>query len=175
MYKSPAWHDSRDAAVEAALVATQTVTVRLEPGNDRTEAFLFGQDQRVGAFGDAGQRQLARIEAESAAAAVSGAAPPQPSSGGADAHGAVAVVVHPELLASDMRDWHGLQVADAAHRDLELGRGRLVTAASGIGGSTRCIDRMFWRALLRGSVQGALYVLDRERRAGGDSEARCAA
>ena len=170
-----ACHDSRDAAVEAALVATQTVTVRLEPGNDRTEAFLFGQDQRVGAFGDAGQRQLARIEAESAAAAVSGAAPPPPSSGGADAHGAVAVVGHPELLASDMRDWHGLQVADAAHRALELGRGRLVTAASGIGGSTRCIDRMFWRALLRGSVQGALYVLDRERRAGGDSEARCAA
>ena len=175
-----ACHASRDRAIEAALTATQTVVVRLQAGNQRTEAFLFGDDRRMGAFGEVGQQLLARMDAAPAATTAANAVPAasEPIAGGVGAHGAVSVIGHPALLASDASDWHGLRLADAAHRALELGRGQLITptsASAGVAGSARCIDRCFWRALLRGSVQGALYVLDEVRRSAGVSDALCAA
>ena len=158
----------RDVAVEAALAATQTVVVRLASANDRTDAFLFGDDQRAGAFGDAGHHLLSKLDAERRL---------RLPRAHATANDVVSVVAHPQLMESDLRDWHGLRLTAAAHRALELGRGRLVapSAAASAGSQTTCIDHCFWRALLRGSLQGALYALDRVRVPGAGSANRCAA
>jgi hypothetical protein len=56
-------------------------------------------------------------------------------------------------------DWYGTTARDAARRAVEIGRAKLVRA----GGQGPALGGVFWHALLRGGVQGGLYVLDSAR------------
>ena len=136
--------------------------VRLELGDSRTESFLFGGDTRDGAFGADGASLLASLEPDT------GAGISSPRGGDARFRDAgVSVAARPQLLASQATDWHGLTLAEAARRALWIGRGHLISPAVLAATDSNRLDHGFWRALLRGSVQGGVYALERaSRRAG---------
>jgi hypothetical protein len=62
------------------------------------------------------------------------------------------VAAVPEFLAPVLdtcRDWHGMTLREALHRAVEV-----------TGTELSCVNGFFWRALIRGGVQGAVYAID---------------
>jgi hypothetical protein len=70
----------------------------------------------------------------------------------------IAVEVLAGLDAVSARDWHGAHFEEAARRALAWGGGHFASKA---GEPTLC--GLFWRAVIRGSAQGAAYVLESAR------------
>ena len=140
---------TREEAVRAAQMVTSAVTLRLAPCDDATDAFLAGRiAQDEGAFPPpAFPAALTAYEAAHDADAASETA-------------CVAIIpaaspigpLLPACLAPFLAecDWNQLPLAAAVARFDALCPRHGVLPAD-----------QFWRALLRGSVQGALYVADR--------------
>jgi biotin carboxylase len=143
-------HESRQRAVAAAEAAAALILVRLEPGDERTDAFLFGDPSGCPhpAF------SLERVDDRSALKAM-------PAFLG-DAS-AVRAVVPIEVLAlpgmedEPSRDWHGRSLREAVGQLAARGIIRLVTVSSAC---AFALGSVFWRAFLRGSVQAGAYVVD---------------
>ncbi len=137
--------ESREDAVGAAERAAAAVFVRLEPANRLTRAFLA----------ECGGFAAFSLAAEASRAAL--ARMPDVVAGGGD----VGILPFPEAAAETCRDWHGAGLGEAAERALALARVR-VRASGGplLGGR-------FWRALLKGGVQGGVWAVETFRKAGG--------
>ena len=75
----------------------------------------------------------------------------------ANAGGPVRVLSLPEAARESSRDWHGLALEEALARLVRWGGIRLVTPSSA---GPFALGSVFWRALLRGSIQAAVYVID---------------
>jgi biotin carboxylase len=149
---------TRAEAVAAAEGAAASILVRLAPGDAETEAFLGGAWARGGA--DWPPRAFA-VEGEAARELAS---LPEYDRG----QGPVSPFRRSSEVSS--RDWAGRGFADSAELALALSRDeqRRVESAQD-GGGPRPAGR-FWRALARGGVQAAVYVLDSE--AAGKGRAR---
>jgi biotin carboxylase len=168
----------RSSAIAAAESAAQTVMVRLQPGDPRTDAFLYGSDRRPGAFSE--------LEAPQGRWLLEQAAPPAADRLAVNrgrAEQRVDVIADPELLASRATDWHGRSFRDAVRHALAIGNGRLVATGTAVSGdrhvepalASAALGARFWQAMLRGSVQGGVYALDGARRSRrGDAGARAA-
>jgi biotin carboxylase len=63
---------------------------------------------------------------------------------------------------ADIRDWHGIEFPESVRIACERGRGTLTSDGRTSG---FCISGMFWRFLVRGGHQGAVYLLDSVREA----------
>lgn len=143
-------HESRDEAVAAAEHAAARIVVRLEPGNEATDEFLFGDASRCPhpAFA------LGRDDDRSALAAMPAFAG---DPGVARAGAPITVLALPGLPRETARDWHGLTMAEAIGRLVTAGAIRLADArATG----AFALGSIFWRAFLRGSIQAGTYVAD---------------
>jgi hypothetical protein len=143
-------HESRERAVTAAEAAAALILVRLEPGNDRTDAFLFGDPSGCPhpAF------TLERDDDRSALAAMPAfLGDPVAARAGAP----VEVLALPGLANEPSRDWHGLSLRKAVGQLADRGIIRLVNVSST---GTFALGGVFWRAFLRGSVQAGAYVAD---------------
>jgi biotin carboxylase len=154
----------REAAVEAAESAAKTLRVRLVPGEQETESFLRGKFAWP----------PAAFVLEGKAASVLESMPEYVDH--AEARGATADIVLPFELASSVggRDWSNRGFAESAALALELERERRKAALSerSSGSAVRkVLAGRFWRALARGGLQAALYVLDTES-AGRGADAR---
>lgn len=141
---------SRAVAMEAAEAAAARILVRLEPGDEHTAAFLFGDPGRCPhpAFAEAGEgvrSAVARLPAYTGT-------PPRPG-----ATGPVAVLAPAGMSSETARDWHGLTMAEAAAVLERHGLVRLVPAPPASGFS---LGSVFWRAFLRGSAQAGGWVVD---------------
>lgn len=143
--------ETRADAVEAARRAIAGIVVRLEPLEERTEEFLRGAGPT--AFALAHAENLAALECMPA------------WQGGLQkaAEGARWTVLPlPSLDSETCVDWHGLQIQEAAARGLAALGAQWAGAAPADG---VVLGRVFWNALLRGSLQGALYLADSLRAA----------
>jgi biotin carboxylase len=144
-------HPHRRKAVRAAERAIQAVTIRLVPLCEATDRFLFvdGTD----AF------SLSRRTSIDALAAM-----PSWEGDPSKAHASTALFVAPlpAIQQEPCRDWHGLSLAEAVRKvERECG----IRLAAHPGRDAILLGRVFWRAMVRGSVQGGMYLIDSARRA----------
>jgi len=139
---------SREAATRAAEEAVRRAFVRLEPGHPLTEVFL-AESGGFAAFGLSREANRAALER-------------MPDTVAGD--GPVGVLLLPDVRGESGRDWHGEGFAEAVQRALSLAGAQ----ARETGGPL--LGRRFWRAFLKGGVQGGVWAVEtyrtRERRAG---------
>jgi hypothetical protein len=79
-----------------------------------------------------------------------------------DIDSALQIEEMPEWNQVDARDWHGIGFAQSVRLACVQGGGSLVPAGRGSGFR---LSGIFWRSLVRGGHQGAVYVLDSAREA----------
>lgn len=146
--------DGRGEAVEAAERGISAIGIRLRPLEDATTRFLFHETIHS-AYEAAGPGLLSAIES-------------MPPFRGNPAHAASggAILVEPlaRFESRDTRDWHGRPFLEAARLALLHGGGEM---NAGTPGGRFVLSGLFWRAILRGSVQGGTYLLDTVRHAAG--------
>ncbi len=151
-------HPDRGAAIEAAERAVGTVTIRLVPLCEATDYFLFVEG--TDAF-----RLSRRANTDELAA--------MPSWEGdlskADGRGAILVAPLQAIGEETCRDWHGLSLCEAARK---IERECEVQIHGRFGRDAFVLGRVFWRAVIRGSAQGGIYLIDSVRRAAGEGTLR---
>ena len=157
---------SREEAVAAAESAARAMRVRLLPAEPETEAFLASEAGKDGMWPPpafvvrgAAARELAAMPDY-----IEGAATDIPS-------------VAPFSLAGSVegRDWGGLRFSESAALAQERGRSLCAGAVlrpDAAAGRFRTLAGRFWRALARGGLQAAVYVLDTEYEAAGNGRRR---
>ena len=138
---------SRGEAVEAAEQAAAAVTVRLEPGNPKTEAFLFrrGTGWPPPAFTLGSPRNRAAY----------GAMPDYRSASTAEGP----ILMLPDTGSENKREWHGISFGDALRGAVTLWA-RSAGGERGGKGEKIVPGKIFWKGFLRGGIQGGLWVLE---------------
>jgi biotin carboxylase len=158
---------AREDAIRAAENAARSILIRLEAPNAETGAFLAGTGGREGSGGKTADGTAFPPGAFNLGpelrAALEKLPDPVPAGGGD-----LSLVPFPEFLSSALADYAGRSPAeslDAVRRvtglALPLSGGE--EAAPNLGPDTQRggkLGRAFWKALVRGGYQGAVYFLD---------------
>jgi len=142
---------SRTQAVASARRGICALVIRLRPNEARTSRFLFRETGNE-AFPSL-RREVREI--------IWGLPSYRGDAARADGEGILAV----EMLSveeGEAEDWHGARYTDAVRQALHLG-GAVLKAPGAE--APFLISGIFWRAMVRGSTQGGLYVLDSVRQA----------
>ena len=146
---------NREDAVLAAEEACRKIFIRLQPFNEATRSYLFeaGKSFPPPAF---------RLERTESSSALSGMPDYifQPQSSGPSA---IRVLPIEGLELEKICDWHGVSPADAFRSVLER-TGISVVPGSGTGPET-VLGSLFWRAFLKGGIQGGVWLIDTIRSA----------
>ncbi len=162
---------THDAAVRAASDAIRGLLVRLAPNEGRTEAFLRGEGRLMNPEGGSWPPQaFSPVEPASVALFREVAAMPEydvvspPAAPAAQARTPRIAVrqLSPALEAAALLiapDWSGRTLLESAA--LALALAGATYARDPVPGTTVLAGR-FWRALIAGGAQAALYVLDSE-------------
>lgn len=144
--------DTRREAVEAAERAIAGLGIRLRPLTEATNRFLFheyGHD----AFPAASPELLSEFFRM------------PPFKGGlarAAVLGTIQVDPLPGMARAELRDWHGMPLQEAVRLALLHGNGAM---DAGRADTPVVLSGLFWKAMMRGSVQGGVYLLDSARSA----------
>ncbi len=141
---------SREAAVTAAETGARRLLVRLAPEDPWTEEFLDGS--RQGSFSAfAGIPSGCRLRIEGM--------PPFRGKPEAAGHRRVQlqILALPGIEREQTVDWHGFTLSAALERVIEATGARCVQRSSP---GAIALGSLFWRALLKGSVQAGIYLLD---------------
>jgi biotin carboxylase len=137
---------SRDDAVLAAEKAVRSILIRLEPDNAETRAFLAGGTFPPDAF-TLGPELRAALEA----------LPETAPAGGDDP----CLVPFPAFFSSGLTDYVGRGVAESLDTVRRITGLALPLAPSPDGAGTGGkLGKAFWKALIRGGYQGAVYFID---------------
>jgi biotin carboxylase len=141
---------SREAAVTAAETGARRLLVRLAPEDPWTEEFLDGSRQgSFSAFAGIPPDCRRRIEEM------------HPFRGKPEAAGRrrvrVQILALPGIEREQTVDWHGFTLSAALERVIEATGVRCVQRPSP---GAVALGSLFWRALLKGSVQAGIYLLD---------------
>jgi biotin carboxylase len=137
----------REEAVEAAEKAARSILIRLEAPNAGTGAFMAGAEE---AGGSAFPPDAFVLGPELRAALEKLPDPAPPGSGD------ISLVPFPEFLSSALKDYAGRGAAES----LDAVRRVTGLALPPAGDEARKLGRSFWKALVRGGYQGAVYFLD---------------
>ena len=139
--------DTRDSAERSARAALGRIEIRLEPLQEATTRFLF-HSSGINAFEIRDSAILSMLDTLPAYRGnARGVTPEQP----------VLVQRFPGITELSCRDWHGLLLEDAVTAAI---RGRGMLAERGPEPNSFVLCGLFWKAILRGSAQGARYLLD---------------
>ncbi len=146
---------SREEAIVAAIKAISRIRIRLRPLTEVSDQFLFGRAREDG-------RSAFTLSEASDREALSGM-PPYWAGAPLSSGEPVAITELPAFFAEKCADWHGLSIQEGVRGLVESGHMAM--------GKERSEDRftlgsVFWKALLRGGTQGALYLLDGIRSSG---------
>jgi biotin carboxylase len=143
----------REEAVGAAEKAVRSILIRLEAPNAETGAFLAGAGARGGSEAFPPDAFTLSPGLRSALEKL-----PDPA---LDAGGDLSLLPFPEFLASGLRDYVGRDALES----LEAVRRITALPLPLAGGAARGgkLGRSFWKALIRGGYQGAVYFLDNLR------------
>jgi biotin carboxylase len=162
----------RESAVGAAEAAVASLLVRLEPGNEATEAFLRGEGRLLSASGGIWPPDAFRLEGAAAREldAMRDLEDPARPAVGAMRETAdpprVSVLPFDAAESVPGRDWSGRGFMESAELAMSLGG-----AALGRGGDVVLAGR-FWRAVARGGAQAGLYVIDTASRGAASARTR---
>ncbi|MGA2480136.1 MAG: ATP-grasp domain-containing protein, partial [Spirochaetia bacterium] len=143
---------ARGPAVDSARRGIAALVIRLRPNEERTSHFLFHET---------GNDAFSSLQ-EEARNLIAGLPLYRGDPLRVDAEGSLAVEALDGFPAAEAEDWHGERIADALRRALLLGGAVLLPAGAG---APFLLSGLFWRAMVRGSFQGGLYVLDSVRKA----------
>ncbi|MDR3284838.1 MAG: ATP-grasp domain-containing protein [Treponema sp.] len=135
--------EGQEQAAESALTAVKAVTLRLEPGNPGTERFLAGETAGSEAGFPPDAFPVPSVVKTALERSLEAAEIPANSP---------ALSHLPECLAlclDSLRDWNSLTLREAVQKFDRLCPQRPALPAG-----------RFWRACVRGSVQGMLYIAD---------------
>jgi hypothetical protein len=147
---------AREDAVEAAEKAARSILIRLEAPNAETAAFL--ENSGVPAAGGSTLFPPGAFTLGAGLRSILEKLPDPALSGNRE----LSLVPFPEFLSSGLEDYTGRGVAeslDAVRRVTGLPL-PLAGPDAGEGGK---LGRAFWKALIRGGYQGAVYFLDNLR------------
>ena len=143
---------TRREAVEAAESGIAALGIRLRPLSEATNRFLFHESGH-GAFPSAPAGLLSEVSR-------------MPPFRGEFSRMAALGTIHVEPLTGfargELRDWHGTPLAEAVRLALLHGDGSMDTGRSD---APLVLSGLFWKAMMRGSVQGGVYLLDSARSA----------
>jgi biotin carboxylase len=145
--------DDRGEAARRACAALQAVTIRLRPLVDRTTRYLFAEKGNDAFLDVAGafEARIARML-------------PYRGVPSTDAEKGPTLVESIEEETVKGSDWYGATMTDAARTALRSGGGQFVREGAA-SGKAIVLGSLFWRALKRGSTQGATYLLASVREA----------
>jgi len=146
-------HASRSTAIRAAETAAAEVIVRLETGDAETEAFLFGEPSRC-------RHPAFTLEREEVRRSLEAMPPFVGDPLAAKGRTVIDVLALPGSRSEQSLDWHGLTLRACTERLADRGVVRLVDRPDPSGFA---LGGVFWRAVLRGSVQAGAYVADAVR------------
>jgi biotin carboxylase len=146
---------TRAEAIAAAVKAVSRIRIRLRPLTAETDRFLFGSADEDGRSAFALSEEVDR-KALSRMPPYWGSPPPK-------AGEPFAIQPLPAFAAEKSADWHGVSI--------QLGVRGLIDSGHAVMKKERHDDgftlgSVFWKALLRGGTQGALYLLDGIRSSG---------
>ena len=141
----------RDRAVESAEEACRKVFIRLLPFENKTREFLFGGlcDWAPWAF------DLANPENSQAYRSM-----PPAFSDLIEAVSSRRVAVLPKLADEPSADWHGERIGAAFDKVLNLTGFEAVGFDQIRSFDVAAVGSLFWKAFLRGGVQGGVWLLD---------------
>lgn len=140
----------RDKAVEQAEKTCRMVFLRLEPWDRETEGFIFGNTQSW--VPDAFSLTVTdNIEAYNTM-------PPYFASLSAALESRKVAAI-PLLDRETSREWHGEKISSAFRKVLDISRFESAPVRKEAD-PIPAIGRLFWKAFLRGGVQGGVWVLD---------------
>ncbi len=138
----------REAAVARAEGARRDITVRLEPFDPETRDFLFN---RLDEFAPNAYDLTEAVNQEVVAE--------MPSFFGPTGTALRGIAALPLIDSETSVDWHGLPVAQAFSRVIES-TGLAAIPSDSVPAEALLLGGLFWRAFLRGGVQGGLWVID---------------
>ena len=145
--------DDRTTAVRASVAACNGVFIRLEPNDDATRRFLYGNTHVwvPDAFDLEGLDGDTRNAVKSELASMPPYSGPNLASGVES--GALSIVSSERLRALSIRDWQERRLRDSLDA---------VTRITGVGFSftPTQLGSIFWRAFLRGGVQAGVWCID---------------
>lgn len=145
--------DTRERASAAAEEATRRLWVRLQPADRRTERFLYRKEQ--GWIEDAFSLNVPRNHAVFSRMRPFTHSPER----------GITVAPLPCLELENATDWHGNGIAGTAARALDYTGCRFSTGAAGESTAAGTeLGTVFWTALLRGGLQGAVWSIETVRR-----------
>jgi biotin carboxylase len=136
--------ESRAHAISAAEKAAAMIQLSLEPMNETTDIFLFSDASDADGLNAYG-RKAPKSE------------PYYGDPASMKHEAAIPVLSTDGFEQLTDRDWHGLPMSAAVSRMVESGRVRLV---SGKTDEDFVLYGVFWRAMIRGGMQGAMYLID---------------
>lgn len=138
---------TRQEAVLAAETARRRVFIRLRPGDEATEAFLFRRlpPHAPDAFSVRRRENREALDAVLPVQLEEGAASIRP----------LCIRPVPSPALEDATDWHGGTLSQALERVVELTGLRIGRAEGYLD-----VSGPVWTALLRGGAQGAVWVVD---------------
>ncbi len=141
----------RDTAIHAAERAVSAVLIRLETDNPLTERFLFGKpdanENSPAAFTLSEVRNLKAMDTmiDYRLSSVPGS------------RKEICIIHLPDTNAERAKDWHGESFEEALEEFLSLSG---IVTDSNYPDCALVLGRIFWKAFVKGGVQGGLYVLD---------------
>ena len=157
---------SREEAVTSAEEAVKTIFVRLIPNDERTTEFLLGGN---GAGSPAAGSALHGRSGTSASMPPAAFNPSRPEliqkmpsyigdvkNLGRGEEG-ISILAIPNLREERSKDWHGLSMQEALNKVREHIRADLLEKPSPAHFN---LGKLFWKAFLKGSLQGGVYVID---------------
>jgi hypothetical protein len=144
--------DDRAGAVSSARAGVGALTIRLRPCVETTTRYLFHEsgNDAFASLDTETRRLIAGLPLfrGNPEAFVEGAAIP--------------IEELPGFAHQRAEDWHGMAFGEAVHRSL-LRAGGLIAEPGAV--CPFVLSGLFWRGILRGSMQAGIYILDSVRSA----------
>lgn len=144
--------DSRNQAVAAAEEAVRKIFIRLAPNDGETNRFLFSRGEANSAF-KAFSAHCPEVKKALQGLPAYCGEPGDLIQGKAG----ISILSLPNLARESDRDWHGFSMKSALDKVLAYTGAGLRDPASGRGLN---LGKIFWKAFLKGSIQGGVYIID---------------
>jgi biotin carboxylase len=146
----------RDEAVKAAETGARSILIRLEAPNQETDEFLRAPRSRPGMEFPPDAFDLPPFMGDLLESL------PEDRSGGRRDRGETEVIDFPEFIESEIKDYVGRSVSETLDAGRTLTGLALPILDDVRNASGPVLGRAFWKALVRGGYQGAVYYIDRK-------------
>ncbi|RKX78981.1 MAG: carboxylate--amine ligase [Spirochaetes bacterium] len=142
---------TREEAIEIGEKGLSHIVIRLKPLSEETADFLF-RDKLAWVPTAFKLTRKANLEVLNSLPVVSGST---------ISNEKIYIFKLPELHLEDCREWHGRTLRHAFYQVCDLGGAEALDPCS----EEKCmvLGKLFWKAFLRGGVQGGLWVIDTVR------------